>query len=238
MGVSFGETRMKTWIATLLTCGALLAPGRAMAGDMTPPAGPDQPTMNTLQEVHDDVQALEDRLNYVPPRKTGQTTSYQPRDDGELRPGVPWPDPRFTDNGDGTVTDNLTGLIWLQDAYCFGLRSWETLMDEVNTLEPPMCGLSDGSRKGDWRMPNVRELLSLVDFEEVKPSLPDGHPFINAPAAGGDVDAVEHYFTSTAYLPGAEKQVWMINIHWKHMGVLNKNDPSKVWPVRGGMYGQ
>ncbi len=31
---------------------------------------------------------------------------------------VPWPDPSFTDRGDGTVKDNLTGLIWLKDANC------------------------------------------------------------------------------------------------------------------------
>ena len=36
--------------------------------------------------------------------------------DGDYQMGVPWPDPRFTDNEDGTVTDNLTGLIWLEDA--------------------------------------------------------------------------------------------------------------------------
>ena len=39
--------------------------------------------------------------------------------DGELQAGVNWPTPRFTDNGDGTVTDNLTGLIWLKLVTCF-----------------------------------------------------------------------------------------------------------------------
>jgi hypothetical protein len=41
--------------------------------------------------------------------KTGQTTSYRSGDDGDLEKGVTWPNPRFTDNSDGTVTDNLTG---------------------------------------------------------------------------------------------------------------------------------
>ncbi len=41
--------------------------------------------------------------------KTGQTTSYRTGDDGDLEKGVAWPDTRFTDNGNGTVTDNLTG---------------------------------------------------------------------------------------------------------------------------------
>lgn len=43
--------------------------------------------------------------------KTGQTTSYAPGDDGELQVGLAWPEPRFSDNGDGTVTDHLTGLM-------------------------------------------------------------------------------------------------------------------------------
>ena len=42
--------------------------------------------------------------------KTGQTIPYGPRDDGALQKGVPWPQPRFTDNDNGTVTDNLTGF--------------------------------------------------------------------------------------------------------------------------------
>ena len=45
--------------------------------------------------------------------------------DGDLRKGLKWPVPRFTDNEDGTVTDNLTGLIWLKHRSCAGdSRSW------------------------------------------------------------------------------------------------------------------
>ena len=49
----------------------------------------------------------------APVAKTGQTTSFASGDDGDLQEGVASPSPRFTNNGDGTVTDNLTGLIWL-----------------------------------------------------------------------------------------------------------------------------
>ena len=48
--------------------------------------------------------------------QTGQTDYYAAGDDGALQKGVPWPTPRFTDNGNGTVTDNLTHLIWLKNA--------------------------------------------------------------------------------------------------------------------------
>ena len=50
--------------------------------------------------------------------QTGQTTSYAPRDDGDLMKGIPPPIPRFTDNGDGTVLANLTGFLWTKDAGC------------------------------------------------------------------------------------------------------------------------
>ncbi len=51
---------------------------------------------------------------------TGQVTSYAAGDDGGFQAGEPWPSPRFIDNGDGTVTDQLTGLMWLQNANIFG----------------------------------------------------------------------------------------------------------------------
>ena len=60
------------------------------------------------------------------PARTGQTTCYDAAgasiactgtgQDGAHLKGVVWPAPRFTDNNNGTVTDNLTSLIWLKDA--------------------------------------------------------------------------------------------------------------------------
>ena len=58
--------------------------------------------------------------------KTGQTTCWDTignvipcpgtGQDGEIQAGVAWPSPRFNDNGNGTVTDKLTGLMWTQNA--------------------------------------------------------------------------------------------------------------------------
>ncbi len=73
--------------------------------------------MHTL----DDIYALVGLRAPVP--KTGQTTSYATGDDGILQKGVVWPIPRFKDNNNGTVTDNLTGLIWLKNANCFGVEN-------------------------------------------------------------------------------------------------------------------
>ena len=63
--------------------------------------------------------------------RTGQTTPHHGGDDGHIQAGAPWPSPRFFDNGDGTVTDYLTGLIWLKDAECLGSTTWEVALDNV-----------------------------------------------------------------------------------------------------------
>ena len=85
------------------------------------------------------------------------------------RRGVAWPNPRFTDNSNGTVTDNLTGLIWLKNANCFGTQTWANALSAANTLNSGECGLTDGSAEGDWRLPNVREQQSLIDYGRFQP---------------------------------------------------------------------
>jgi hypothetical protein len=97
--------------------------------------------------------------------KTGQTTSYETGDDGDLQMGVAWPGPRFTDNSNGTITDNLTGLIWLKDSTRFGQRTWADALSDCNNLAHDGINLTDGSSAGDWRLPNRKELGSLVNYE-------------------------------------------------------------------------
>jgi len=97
--------------------------------------------------------------------RTGQTTCYEPGDDGDLQMGVAWPGPRFTDNSNGTITDNLTGLIWLKDSTRFGQRTWADALSDCNNLAHDGINLTDGSSAGDWRLPNRKELGSLVNYE-------------------------------------------------------------------------
>ncbi len=111
--------------------------------------------------------------------KTGQTTLYGTGDDGDLEKGVAWPNPRFTDNSNGTVTDNLTGLIWLRNANC-ATGNWATALTFANSLYDGWtgdgsggdCGLSDGSTAGQWRVPNVREIQSLLHYGFYNPAVP------------------------------------------------------------------
>jgi hypothetical protein len=135
----------------------------------------------------------------APVAATGQTECWDPPgnpidcvgtgQDGEYQSGVSV-DPRFTDNGDGTVTDNLTGLIWLQVANCV-MAGWTGALSAANDLADGSCGLTDGSVAGDWRLPNVKELQSLIDFGSY-PSFPGGHPFSGVQAG--------YYWSSANYV--------------------------------------
>jgi len=85
---------------------------------------------------------------------------------------------RFVDNGDGTFTDNMFGLIWLKDANCFGALPWEQARFAPLSLAPPACGLSDGSAAGEWYLPNMQHLGSLLDQDTDDGFVPDA-PFVN-----------------------------------------------------------
>ena len=158
--------------------------------------------------------------------KTGQTTSYATGDDGDLEKGVAWAIPRFTDNGDGTVTDNLTGLIWLKDANCFGQVTWDNALSDSNGLASGSCGLSDGSNSGDWRLPNYKELFSLVDASNYAPALPTGHPFVNVQSS--------NYLSSTTTVDDTSRawSVYMLTGYVHHY--RQKDHYTYFWPVRGG----
>ncbi len=168
------------------------------------------------------------KANYAPLPKTGQTDTYGViGTDGALHKGVAWPTPRFTDNGNGTVTDKLTGLIWLKNANVFGLRTWLQALSDANNLKSgdSGTGLTDGSKAGDWRLPNIREMQSLVDYSRNSvPAIPLGHPFLNPQSM---------YWSSTTYA-NAYPWAWYVNFIGGHATNDDKTHVNYVWPVRGG----
>jgi hypothetical protein len=165
--------------------------------------------------------------------RTGQTQSDSAgiNDDGALQMGVEWPVPRFTDNGDGTVTDNLTRLVWLKDANCFGIIYWYGALGKTYYLKNGDCGLSDGSVVGDWRVPNKNELGSLVDIKLKDAEhydytvLPDDHPFINVVA--------HYYWTSSTATYNWPAAAWTLDMYTgATMYDKAKSESYFVWPVR------
>ena len=172
----------------------------------------------------------------APVSQTGQTICYNPGipygeidcastgQDGELRRGVEWPRQRFVDNLDGTVTDHLTGLIWLKDANCFGERTWGEALSDCNGLESGSCGLSDGSSSGTWRLPNIKELFSLLDYGETGHALPSGHLFTNLGMT---------YWSSTNDA-NYNHNAWRISLFSGSVSYDNMTDIFFVLPVKGG----
>jgi len=163
---------------------------------------------------------------------TGQQISYASGDDASLQQGVAWPAKRYVDNQNGTVTDNLTGLIWLKNAGCFTATVWVSALNDVNQLASGACGLSDGSTAGQWRIPNVVELESMVDASASNPAVTAGSPFINI--SGGI------YWTSTAYYGGQEgtTNAWAIRLSdGRYMNDTGSNvmttSNNAVWAVKG-----
>lgn len=142
--------------------------------------------------------------------------------DGEIQAGEPWPNPRLKDNLNGTVTDNLTGLTWLKDMGCMASGSWQEAIDEAATLANGSCGLSDGSKSGDWRVPNVVEAFSLSDFSQAS-KLPEGHPFLNAPAI---------VWSSTSWPNYPERAFLQGFASWGQYMTISKADSWQGWAVR------
>jgi hypothetical protein len=166
----------------------------------------------------------DDGLPRCPVAKTGQTTIYRTGDDGDLETGVAWPDPRFTDHGDGTVTDNLTGLEWVKAPHALSgnseKRGWITAIDFCDSLI--YAGHSD------WRLPSVKELESLVNCENYNLALPAGHPFVGVQG--------DHYWsgTSCAY-GGTGSYAWNVDMFNGYvLQDYKTSSPSYAWPVRGG----
>jgi hypothetical protein len=163
---------------------------------------------------------------------TGQVASYASGDDGSLKKGAVLPDARFTDNRDGTVSDHLTGLIWLRNAGCFSPALFADALSDANQLASGACGLSDGSKAGDWRLPNMNEMESMIDVSQSNPALPEGNPFTNV--SNGI------YWSSTSYFGGqaGSPTAWAIRLgDGRYMNDYVSNikatSNNAVWAVKG-----
>jgi len=197
-----------------------------------------------------DLQEQLDSLGVAKVPRTGQSEVFAVGDDGDLQLGVVWPNPRFTSNGDGTVTDNLTGLIWLANANCTdnfgsidksgGTLAWADALTWSNALKDQAmddCGLSDGSAAGEWRLPNLRELQSLVHYGFFSPAVPNtvgtGKCLNDAACAFSGVESSLLYWSSSTYAVSTGV-AWGVEISFGNVSLGTKTLARYVWSVRGG----
>ncbi len=143
----------------------------------------------------------------------------------------PIPVSRFIDNKDGTVTDSLTNLIWLKNPNCFGMLDWKSAVQAAKGVKDGNCGsdpnfaLSDGSSAGDWRLPTMKELCTLIDFSRREPALPNGHKFSIVPQGYHWSATTQDYYSEMAWIVYFESGTTC----YEHI----KNRAGYVWPVRG-----
>lgn len=112
--------------------------------------------------------------------------------------------PGFTDNGDGTVTDNITSLMWQQSPDTDGDGDIDA--DDKLTYDEAVAGANTLNLGGynDWRLPTIKELYSLIDFSGIDPSVESNDtsgliPFIDTDYfdfAYGDINAGERIIDS------------------------------------------
>jgi len=178
-----------------------------------------------------------------PVPQTGQTTTFTPGDDGDVAAGVTLPTPRFTDNGDGTITDNLTALMWLKNANCAGVPAWSqpnaiAAVAELNgtgKMNGVDCG--DAGLHKDWRLPNIKELESLINFGFVNPAFSGASGTTNGTANDpfANFQIFSGYWSSTTFA-GDSTIGWGINFSNPSTIINNgaKTFSGFVLAVRGG----
>lgn len=151
--------------------------------------------------------------------------------DGELQAGVAWPTPRFTDNGNETVTDNLTQLVWTKNGLDYGpaacgpaeSRSWQAALNYVKCLNS--IGYLG---QNDWRLPNPNELRSLLNYQE-----PRIWAWLNREGFY-NVQGSEYVTSSTVVRPGWTGFAWFEDMVYGFETGYSKAGPRFVWVVRAG----
>ncbi|MCC6988113.1 MAG: DUF1566 domain-containing protein [Acidobacteria bacterium] len=153
---------------------------------------------------------------------------------------------RYFDCGNGTVTDTVTGLVWLKDASCLGFGQWGGGNVTAGTLASGQCGLTDGSFPGDWRLPTQAEWTATI-AKAASLGCTGG----SAPALTDDTGLVcfgtgtASSFTGVLAVP--ERTFWSSNTYdvspgnglYIDLATGTGNDFSKgafvrLWPVRVG----
>jgi len=202
---------------------------------------------NTPKEYADDAQKqleeaeerLEDEEAWQWTRQQNTKAAYQAYLDGDtLKKYVKdslqhiFKGYRYIDNGDGTVTDTRTGLIWLKNANCFDKQDWENAMEIAAKLAHGQCGLSDGSKAGDWRLPTEDELVAMVDRKYESPALSNAVG-TNKWQEGDAFSGVRtnYYWSSRS---STSNELMGVDLDGSVVHNIYKNATYCIWPVRGG----
>jgi len=154
---------------------------------------------------------------------TGQTTAYGPGSDGDVQAGGTL---SYTDNGDGTITDNVTGLMWEKksadgsihnqdNVYTWSGASYGSTNIMDGTVTTFLATLNSGggfAGHTDWRIPNYKELVSILNLEK---SVPAVSPAFNTACASG--------------CPVTSCSCTKSQVYWS--STTNRGNPGAAWGV-------
>ena len=126
----------------------------------------------------------------------------------------------FVDNGDGTISDLATGLMWQQSDDGIA-RDWENALTYAESLN--LGG------KSDWRLPNAKELQSIVDYSRSPQTTnsPAINPIFETTTItdpNGNLGQYPYFWTGTTHLDGANPYASAVYVAFgEGQGVINGN---------------
>jgi len=173
---------------------------------------------------------------------TGQTQSYGNGTDGDLESGAAR---AFTDNGDGTITDESTGLMWEKKDRAGGIHDWgntytwtvgsNAFNGSVALTFLATLNATEFAGYDDWRLPNLRELATLPDYGELEPAAFD--PFHVGCEPGCTVltcscTAPDGHWTSSTSRED-DSDAWRVHFFAGGIGAVAKTTAIAARAVRG-----
>jgi len=168
---------------------------------------------------------------------TGQTTSFRAGDDGDIEAGATL---SYADTGNGTVIDNNTGLEWEKKSDDGTIHDKDTPYTWENAFAVHVAGLNTEpcfAGACDWRLPNVKELQSIVNYGTFNPAV---SAEFNTNCVGGvDVEngsctAASVYWSSTT-IANFPSFAWFVNFFGGDVNAFGKSFDFHVRAVRGGL---
>jgi hypothetical protein len=191
---------------------------------------------------------------------SGQTTSFGAGSDGDIEAGAVL---AAVDNGDGTITDLNTGLTWEKKDDSGGIHDMDSGYTWCADTSPAdlLCDNGTGQMDGtlvtdflatlnagggfaghtDWRIPNVRELQTIVDYENAGPAA--GSPFHEPATCTGCADVTladcsctdaSAYWSSSSVAGGLD-EAWNVLFDNGGINARSKTSIRRARAVRGGL---
>ena len=139
------------------------------------------------------------------------------------------PDSQLTDNGNGTITDTKTGLMWkkclegvtgnLCDTGAATTFTWQTALQQ-----PGAVNVSGFATHQNWRLPNIKELTSIVEKQCYDPAI-NLNRFPNTPSS---------VVWSGSPFAGFPSSAWYVYFNNGGSYLINRSNYFQVRLVRGG----